>query len=491
MTTQQLPVEVTSTQAIYLTEGRALPFPDTQCMYTEIEGEQVCFGNRTPARVGLQPGKNMKLGLSPQSISQLRYNASLPPQTPLTPTGPPLLPEFDSGSGAVATEIKKGVNRHDEITEAAKQSSQLCLFRYPGEDKDGLISDDKQEEDEVIEWYVLEENENEPDDSNEAKIQYEESLHEGTPLKPDTRYCILRHFHNESRISKACPDGEGATGGEGQSTTENTRNQENGNEDASEETSENMDEENQHETIEACSTCGGSFCEHAEFYFDIPIKKDAPKAASKKAKRYACTDPKCNLRFTSTSNRNIHVRRKHTRERPYACTDSKCDRRFAANSDRDAHVSRKHNGDKPHACKAQDCIRRFATTSDRDSHIRREHTGERPYACTDPKCDLRFPSISNRNVHVRRHHTGEKPHACTDSECDRRFAVSSDRDTHVRRKHDGEKNYICADPKCNRRFFSKFERNGHFTRMHNSEPKPKRQRIEGELFAPEGANLKD
>lgn len=55
------------------------------------------------------------------------------------------------------------------------------LISLPGEDKDGLISDDKQEEDEVIEWYVLEENENEPDDSNEAKFNMKSRSTRGLP----------------------------------------------------------------------------------------------------------------------------------------------------------------------------------------------------------------------------------------------------------------------------------------------------------------------
>ncbi|MGI9282608.1 MAG: hypothetical protein ACR2PX_23680, partial [Endozoicomonas sp.] len=286
MTAQQLPVEVTSTQAIYLKEGNVLPFPGTQCMYTEIEGEQVCFGNNATTQIRLQPTKSMKLGLSPQSISQLKYNASLPPPPPELLPGQVIFPEFDSGTRAVATEIQKGVDRHYEITEAVKQSRRLRLFRSSGEYIDGVVNEDEQEEeDETTEWYALEESENEPDDSNETNIRYDEPAHGRIPLKPDTRYCILRRSHNKSQISSASPcDGEGATGNEGnegnegKSSTENTKNQEEENEGTSENTSESMGtEETQHVNFEPCPTCGGSFCEHLEFYFDAP-KAVKPKA---------------------------------------------------------------------------------------------------------------------------------------------------------------------------------------------------------------------
>ncbi|WP_252177693.1 hypothetical protein [Endozoicomonas sp. 4G] len=77
-------VELISTKAIYLNKGNAMPDSGTQCLYTEIEGQQVCFGNDGPTRIWLKPSKSIKFGLSSQSISQLKYNVALPPMTPST-----------------------------------------------------------------------------------------------------------------------------------------------------------------------------------------------------------------------------------------------------------------------------------------------------------------------------------------------------------------------------------------------------------------------
>ncbi|WP_448215141.1 C2H2-type zinc finger protein [Endozoicomonas sp. 2B-B] len=498
MTTQQLFVEVTSTQAIYLKEANVLPFPDTHCITTKIQGEQLCFGNKDPARVRLQPTKSIKLGLSPQSISQLKFNASLPSSTSVSLAGQSVFPEFDSG------------------TEAYKQGRWPKLFRSYWECTDGQVREGKQDgEDETIEWYVFEESGNEPDDSNDANIRYEEPAHEETPLKPDTRYCLPRCSDDQSQISRASPgDGnsEGATGNEGQSSPENTKNQENEDEGTSEDTSENAEtEENHHENIEPCRTCGESFCEHPEFYFDTPTKANFPEAASETAKPHTCIAPDCNRRFTSVSNRNAHARRIHGREKPHACTDPYCNRRFAVISDRNAHIRRIHAREKPHLCTYPDCNHRFASATERDRHIRRMHTMEKPYACSNPNCDRRFISNSDCNMHFRRMHNREKPHACIDPGCDRRFAficdrdahifrvhasekpyacseqdcdrqfvTATERDTHTRSKHTMEKPYACDKPDCNRRFASSASLNAHGRRMHSEEPKRKRQRIENQ-----------
>ncbi len=529
LTTQQLFVEVTSTQAIYLKEANVLPFPDTHCITTKIQGEQLCFGNKDPARVRLQPTKSIKLGLSPQSISQLKFNASLPSSTSVSLAGQSVFPEFDSG------------------TEAYKQGRWPKLFRSYWECTDGPVREGKQDgEDETIEWYVFEESGNEPDDSNDANIRYEEPAHEETPLKPDTRYCLPRCSDDQSQISRASPgDGnsEGATGNEGQSSPENTKNQENEDEGTSEDTSENAEtEENHHEDIEPCRTCGESFCEHPEFYFDTPTKANFPEAASETAKPHTCIAPDCNRRFTSVSNRNAHARRMHGREKPHACTDSDCNRQFASISNRNAHVLRKHTEvklypctdpycnrrfavicdrnahirriharEKPHLCTYPDCNHRFASATERDRHIRRMHTMEKPYACSNPNCGRRFISNSDCNMHFRRMHNREKPHACIDPGCDRRFAficdrdahilrvhasekpyacneqdcdrqfvTATERDTHTRSKHTMEKPYACDKPDCNRRFASSAGLNAHGRRMHSEEPKRKRQRIENQ-----------
>ena len=78
MTARQPPVEVTSTKAVYLEKGDALPLSGTQCIYTGVEREQMCFGNNRPTRIRLHPDKSLRLGLSPQSISQAEIQRIIP-----------------------------------------------------------------------------------------------------------------------------------------------------------------------------------------------------------------------------------------------------------------------------------------------------------------------------------------------------------------------------------------------------------------------------
>ena len=79
MISRQPPVEVISTKVAYLEEGDALPLPGTQCIDTGIGRGPMCFGNNLPTRIRLLPDQSLRLELSPQSISQRKYNVSFPP----------------------------------------------------------------------------------------------------------------------------------------------------------------------------------------------------------------------------------------------------------------------------------------------------------------------------------------------------------------------------------------------------------------------------
>ena len=209
MTVRQPPVEVTSTKAVYLEEGDAFPLPGTQCIDTGIEREQMCCGNNGPTRIRLQPDKSLRLGLSPQSISQLKYNAPFPPPIPEHLPGQAIFPEFDPEARFIVTTIQQGAERQREITETARQNRRLWLLRNCGEHMDRVAGEYAEEENETTEWWMLEEVLSEADDSNEAKIRYGDLVHEGIPLKPDTSYCITSPLHNKTRINSDVPcDGE-------------------------------------------------------------------------------------------------------------------------------------------------------------------------------------------------------------------------------------------------------------------------------------------
>ena len=209
MTARQPPVEVTSTKAVYLEEGDALPLPGTQCIDTGVKSEQMCFGNNHPTRVRLHPCKRLRLGLSPQSISQLKYNASFPPPIPEPLPGQVILPGLDPGGRSIVTTLQQGAGRQREITETAKQNRRLWLLRSFEEHMDRVADEYAEEGNEMIEWWMLEEalyEADEDDDSNKAKIRYGDRIHEGIPLKPDTSYCITRHGSNPVNTFKSVAD---------------------------------------------------------------------------------------------------------------------------------------------------------------------------------------------------------------------------------------------------------------------------------------------
>ena len=211
-------VEVTSTKAVYLEKGDVLPLPGTQCINTGIEREQMCFGNNRPTRIRLQPDKSLRLGLSPQSISQRKDNTSFPPPIPDPLPDQALFPGFDPGGRSIVTTLQQEAGRHHEITETAKQNRRLWLLRSCRENMDEVAGEYAEEENETTEWWMMEEVLYEIDDSNEAKIRYEDLVHEGIPLKPDTSYCITPPLHNKTRISSDVPC-------DGESDNENGKNQ--------------------------------------------------------------------------------------------------------------------------------------------------------------------------------------------------------------------------------------------------------------------------
>ena len=106
-------IEVMSTEVVYLREASVLPLPDTQCMFTEISGEQMCVGNSFPTRLRLQPDENLKLGLQPLSIAEFNYNTPHNASAPVLISDPLFLrqdifPELNPEAKAIATEILQG-----------------------------------------------------------------------------------------------------------------------------------------------------------------------------------------------------------------------------------------------------------------------------------------------------------------------------------------------------------------------------------------------
>ena len=147
---QQPFIEVTSTEAVYLREANALPLPDTQCMFTEVSGEQMCVGNSFPTRLRLQPDENLKLGLHPLSVAEFNYNSS----DPVLISDPLFLkqdicPEPDPKTKAIATEILQGAERQREIIRGSKRRVLMSPLRSPNVNLDEPEEENSKEDTDI------------------------------------------------------------------------------------------------------------------------------------------------------------------------------------------------------------------------------------------------------------------------------------------------------------------------------------------------------
>ncbi|XP_066304519.1 zinc finger protein ZFP2-like [Branchiostoma lanceolatum] len=174
--------------------------------------------------------------------------------------------------------------------------------------------------------------------------------------------------------------------------------------------------------------------------------------------------PDCEQTFRTVSLLRLHVRRKHTGERPFKCPH--CDYAALVSSHLERHILR-HTGDRPFMC--EECGY-MAMTKDLLTNHRRTHSGEKPYRCelcgyaasrrhhlqghmakhAPVKPDRRFKCefcdyAAVRKFHLVRHvtrHTGEKPFKC--NMCEYSTVDNSRLQTHIR-AHTGEKPFRCSN----------------------------------------------
>ncbi|XP_019639574.1 PREDICTED: zinc finger protein 808-like [Branchiostoma belcheri] len=175
---------------------------------------------------------------------------------------------------------------------------------------------------------------------------------------------------------------------------------------------------------------------------------------------YKCPD--CGHTFRTVSLLRLHVRRKHTGERPFQCPH--CSYAALVSSHLERHILR-HTGVRPYMC--EDCGY-MASTKDVLANHRRTHSGEKPYRCevcgyaarrrhhlqghmakhAPVKPDRTFKCefcdyAAVRKFHLVRHmsrHFGEKPFKCY--MCEYSTVDNSRLQAHIR-AHTGEKPFRC------------------------------------------------
>ena len=524
MTARQRPVEVTSTKAIYLEEGDAFPLSGTQCIYTGIEREQICFGDNSTTWIRLQPDKSLNPGLSPQNISQLKYNASFSPPIPEPLPGQIIFPEFDPGAKPVVTTIQQGAERQREITETTRQNRRLWLLRSFGEHMDGVADEYAGEENEMIKWWILEEvlyEAGETDDSHEAKIRYEDRFHEGIPLKPDTSYCTTPPVHNKTRISSDVPRDD-------ESDNENEKNQATRQESSDSEDETSIDEKNDSDSKEAVSSVAdpdciiinvepgfeiapeiAAYCDALEWaaFKREPESDDEMPIGSEiiaTAEAHSTTD---NLVSLSPSKKRklsghlkTHIETIHEGKKAQVCDKTgvdgqPCNKAFIWQSHLKRHIKTVHEGKKEHVCDrtgadGQPCNKTFGLKGDLKRHTKIVHEGKKEHICDwtgvdGHPCHKAFGLKSNLKKHIENVHESKKEHACdrtgADGQpCYKAFGLKSNLKIHIETVHEGKKEYICdwtganGQP-CHKAFGVKSNLKQHMEIVHESKKRNRKR----------------
>ena len=204
-------------------------------------------------------------------------------------------------------------------------------------------------------------------------------------------------------------------------------------------------------------------------------EKDKPLILmNPKTKRYECPYEGCSKSYTTNSNLQTHIKKKHLNYKPHKCHHKDCSESFTFQSELEDHINRVHL--KPFECevcgesfgtqrmldshkasihekdmklvKCPNCDEKFKNPKELDTHIRKFHVVT-DHRC--PKCNMYCTTKGNLNKHIDKCLNNRK-FKC--EECGEAFFEKRHLDDHMRYKHSDERNYVCDVEGCGAAFKS-------------------------------------
>ena len=374
-------IEVSSTKEVYVREVVALPLSDTQCLYTQTQEEQVCFGNNQPTRIRLLPDDQLKIGLHSLGISQVENILHpMPVADPLFPVRDGLslslsLPELDSMAKAIATEIQQGDDRQREIIEKTKQSRSLVLSRFRnGKSFEEPEEESIEEDSDAIQWWGLKQ-EPDADDSDMPQARLDDSI----LLKPDTRYCFSPDSGTGARAYNQAASDDGSDDEDSDTSDENNDN-------------DSDDDESVTESdVEYIGTT------------------DDPFPVSREVSEYCANQVLMRIKQEPTSDSEIPIESEVVEVVEADSTNNLKSTPPTCQSLNPPTAKKKRGAaSKKYPCSHQDCFLSFTTQASLNSHKSQYHSGEK----TCPHCQKTLKNAIALSNHKRKEHSGEQtcPH---------------------------------------------------------------------------------
>ncbi|CAD5112575.1 DgyrCDS1787 [Dimorphilus gyrociliatus] len=173
---------------------------------------------------------------------------------------------------------------------------------------------------------------------------------------------------------------------------------------------------------------------------------------------FQCSD--CGKCFKRSDTLKIHIRAKHTGEKPYSCPH--CDEKFFDMIQRYSHLLRKHQDNEGRSFICDICKKAFRTLASKERHLERKvctagrvitEDGKSFLICSKKDCKFTTKHRRSLQIHIRVVHEKVKPFSCR--HCPKTFALKPMLRQHIKihQNLDNRERYECHD--CGKSFLQK------------------------------------